>query len=70
MELTRDEEQGVRSEERAERGAGQTTYRRTITKGSMRDLYHRGNKTQKNSSVRLVVIILILALLIYLYLRF
>ncbi len=51
--------------------AGQKPFRRTITKGSMRDLYHHSRgRTQQHNSIRLIVIILILVLVTYLYLRF
>ena len=64
------EEGGVRHEESGNKIAGQKKYRRTITKGSMRDIYRHGRKTQQNSSVRLIIIVLILVLVTYLYLRF
>ena len=55
----------------AKESTGQKPFRRTITKGSMRDLYHhtRG-RTQHHNSIRLIIIILILVLVTYLYLRF
>lgn len=50
---------------------GQKPFRRTITKGSMRDLYHHSRgRTQQHNSIRLIIIILILVLVTYLYLRF
>lgn len=49
----------------------QKPFRRTITKGSMRDLYHHSRgRTQQHNSIRLIIIILILVLVTYLYLRF
>jgi len=55
----------------AEGSTGQTPFRRTITRGSMRDLYHRNRgRTQQQNSIRLIIIILILVLVTYLYLRF
>src|SRR5512133_173330 len=55
----------------AKGSAGQKPFRRTITKGSMRDLYHHSRgRTQQHNSIRLIVIILILVLVTYLYLRF
>ncbi len=51
--------------------AGQKPYKRTITKGSMRDIYHHSQgRTRQLNSIRLIVIILILVLVTYLYLRF
>lgn len=66
---SREERAGNMEEEKG--SAGQKLFRRTITKGSMRDsLRHGRGRTQQNSSIRLIVIILILVLVIYLYLRF
>jgi len=55
----------------AKGSAGQKQFRRTITKGTMRDLYHHSRgRTQQKNSIRLIIIILILVLVTYLYLRF
>jgi hypothetical protein len=51
--------------------AGQKPFRRTITRGSMRDFYnHSHGRTHQNNSIRLIIIILIPVLVTYLYLRF
>lgn len=55
----------------AKGSTGQKPFRRTITKGSLRDLYHHSRgRTQQNNSIRLIIIIIILVLVTYLYLRF
>jgi hypothetical protein len=55
----------------AKGSAGQKPYRRIITRGTMRDLYHHNRgRTRQNNSIRLIIIILILVLVTYLYLRF
>ncbi|HSO77185.1 MAG TPA: hypothetical protein VLQ76_01335 [Bacteroidales bacterium] len=64
-------EHGEGSMVKENESAGQRPFRRTITKGSLRDLYHRSRgRTHQQNSIRLIIIILILVLATYLYLRF
>ena len=50
------------------REKGQTGYRTTITRGSMRTYFHKNEKARKQSNFRLVIIILFLFFVAYLIL--
>jgi hypothetical protein len=55
----------------AAEGTSRQPYRSRIMRGDMKNYFnHRQEKVQKQTTIRLIVIIIILAFVVYLYLRF
>ena len=72
--MERSMEQEVSGEESGEKRAGSTEnkpYRTKIMRGSMKNYFpHNREKLQKQSMIRFIVILIILAFVIYIYLRY
>ena len=63
--------QGTETEERGAEIAENKPYRSKIMRGSMKNYFPRNReRVQKQSMIRLIVILIILAFVIYIYLRY
>jgi hypothetical protein len=65
------EEHGAQSTEHRAQGGEKNPYRSKIMRGSMKNYFPRtSDRMQKQSMIRFVVILIILAFMIYIYLRY